>query len=83
MNDSRLRTASALTDDARTLLADLLDELPALPASHFISQAANALNLAITNLNKAYTEPDAIETIETRPEPTDRWTQDAEAGAIG
>lgn len=54
MDDTRLRRAKAYADDARCLLNEIEDELVALPASHFISQAHAHLNAAIANLDKAY-----------------------------
>lgn len=58
MDDTRLRIAMALADDGRCILDEMLDELPALPHSHFISQAYAHLNEAIISLNKAYTPAD-------------------------
>jgi hypothetical protein len=59
VNDTRLRIAMALADDARTICVDFDDELVQLPESHWIAQARQHFNEAITLLNKAYTpEPD-------------------------
>lgn len=57
MNDSRIGQALALADDARCILSDLDDELPALPESHYIAAARAAINRAITELNKIKPTP--------------------------
>lgn len=54
MNDSRIQQAQALIDDARTLVADVLDEVPESewPTRHYLSEARSRLNAALLPLGK-------------------------------
>lgn len=52
--DTRIVQARSAIDDARTLVADLLDDIPASewPTRHYLSQARWQLNTALGLLGK-------------------------------
>lgn len=53
-SDTRIVQARAAIDDSRTLLADLLDDIPAgeWPIRHYLSEARAQLNTALVSLGK-------------------------------
>jgi hypothetical protein len=53
-SDSRIVQARAAIDDARTLVADLLDDIPKSewPTRHYLSEARAQLNAALVSLGK-------------------------------
>jgi hypothetical protein len=55
LNDSRIRQAKAAVDDARTLAADLADELP---NNNHLTAARFSLNCALQHL-KRFEDSDA------------------------
>lgn len=52
LEDSRLSQVRALIDDARCIVADLLDEIPQAewPARHYLHQSRNQMNAALSSL---------------------------------
>lgn len=52
--DTRIVQARAAIDDARTLVADMIDEIPASewPVRHYLSEARKYLNTALVSLGK-------------------------------
>jgi hypothetical protein len=53
-SDSRIVQARAAIDDARTLIVDLLDDIPKSewPTRHYLSEARAQLNTALVLLGK-------------------------------